>query len=375
MISKDKKKEPNILFYCSWGGFGHVARSYSIISKLPENGKYTVVTPEKWPFEKPNKNFYYKKIHEPKSRIRLNEENLIVQDYEKGANDKEGYKKHLHEYIETLKDTDPDLVVVDNPAEVSLITKMMGYKTVVIYESLETEDLRWRLSWKNMDKVLAPYPKSFLKKAKFPYLENTFCSGGLTKYDERKKPTKEEAIEEIGLNKEKEYLLLTVGKGRKSQKIIQKVIKGVRNLNYEVLLMYPREDDFTKKMSKSYSHCHHVSNVYDKMNLYLSAVDVIVTGSGYNSIMEACYFRKPTIAVPLERIYKEQLFKAKILSDMNAIEFINPKKINEKSLTEKLKILDDKKKVKVMKKSQEKIVDGQGSRRAANMLTNLAKNI
>ena len=65
-----------ILFYCSWGGFGHVARAYAVIKELPKNGKYFVATPEKWPFQKPNKNFKYINLPTPQSRNRFEGEKV-----------------------------------------------------------------------------------------------------------------------------------------------------------------------------------------------------------------------------------------------------------------------------------------------------------
>lgn len=369
-----KNKKPNIVFYCSWGGFGHIARAFSIISQLPPEGKYTVATPEKWPFEDPNKNFNYIKLPEPDSRIRFKEEDIIVQDYKEGAQDIKGYKEHLHSYIEVLKKEDPDLVVVDNPAEVSLFTKILGYKTVVIYESLDTNDLRWRLSWKNMDKVLAPYPKIFLKEADFPYLKNTYCAGGFTRFEKKeiKEITKEKARKKVNLNPKEKYILLTVGKGNKAKKNIRKIVQNLNKIDYTLLLLYAEPDKEIKNIAKEYENLKVISGVYENIYLYLISVDIIITGAGYNSLMEACYFRKPTIAVPISRIYGEQMFKAEILSKIGALEFIDPENIN--SISQKIEKLTKKEEVKKMIKKQKKVVDGKGSKRAADKLIQIIKS-
>jgi len=363
--------KPNIIFYCSWGGLGHVARACAIIKNLPNQGAYTVATPERWPFSNPSKNFRHIKLPEPKSRIRLDKENLIVQNYTPKANDIEGYKKHLHAFIKSLRETNPQLVVVDNPAEISIITKILGYKTVVIYESLNTTDLRWRLGWKNVDKILAPYPKQFLTQSKFPYLKNTYCSGGFTRYDGEPIPDQVKAKNKISFNKNKKHVLVTVGKGRKSEKIIKKILKATSNLNYQIVILYPEKSKAISKITKQYPRCIQINNVYDKIKLYLSTADIIITGAGYNSVMESCYFRKPTIAIPLERIYNEQLNKAKIMSDLGAVEFIKPGDLDSKTIKQKISKFENKKELGRIKKSQKKIVDGQGAQRAAEMLTKL----
>jgi len=366
-------KKTNILFYCSWGGLGHIARASSIISKLPSKGIYTVATPERWPFSKPSKNFKYIKLPTPKSRIRLKDDKLIVQNYTPGANDIKGYQKHLHAFVNALKNIRPQVVVVDNPAEIAIFTKILGYKTVVVYESLETNELRWKLAWKNVDKVLAPYPKEFLKKAKFPYLKNTFCAGGFSRYDGIKTPSQAKAKKKLGLKVDKKYLLLTMGKGRKSENIIKKICQYTKGLGYEVLVLYPEKNKFITNLAKSLPHLKQVSGVYDEMNLYLSSADLIVTGAGYGSVMEACYFRKPTIAIPLERIYNEQILKAKILSEMGAVVSIKPSELNSNNLRKALKKLANRRILNKMEKAQRKVINGRGAERAAKLLTKMAE--
>ncbi|MGM0438943.1 MAG: glycosyltransferase [Patescibacteria group bacterium] len=368
-------KNIKIVFYCSWGGFGHVARSYSIISKLPKEGSYTVATPEDWPFKKPNKNFKYKKLHKPKSRIRLEGEELIVQDYEEGAQDVKGYKKHLHQFIDLLKQEDPDLVVVDNPAEVSLITKILGYKTVVMYETLNTNDLRWRMAWKSADKLLAPYPEEFLKEIDFPYLENTYCSGGFTRFEsnpESKKITQEKAREKLNLSSEEKYILITVGKGETAKSLIKKMLSNLAQVDYKLLLAYPNPDQEIKNLVQKYNKLEVISGVFEEMYLYLISSDIIVAGAGYNSVMEAFSFQKPTISIPLSNIYNEQIFKAKIFSKLGALSYVDPD--NPELVYDRIKELEKKNNAEEMIKIQKRIVDGSGSKRAADKLVELIKN-
>ncbi len=361
--------KPNILFYCGWGGLGHVARAYSIIKALPRAGKYSVASAERWPFPIPAKNFQYINLPEPKSRIRFEGEDIITQNYVPEAEDREGYKKHLHAFFRAAEEINPRLVVIDNPAEVSIISKIFGYKTVVLYESLKTKDLRWRLAWKNVDGVLAPYPKEFMEKARFPYMNNTFCSGGITRYDGEKIVSQSEAKKKVMFDPEKKHMLVTVGKGRMSEDILESVCKCAKNTEYKVVVMYPQKDKFISLLKNSFPEIDVVFGVFEGMDVYLSAADMIVTGAGYGSIMEACLFQKPIIAVPLERIYGEQKMKADILSSMGAITVIDPSQISSENLEKAIK-----KATKNHKKAgviQKRVASGEGSKKAAQFLINL----
>jgi uncharacterized protein (TIGR00661 family) len=362
-----------ILFYCSWGGFGHVARAYAVIKELPKNGKYFVATPEKWPFQKPNKNFKYINLPTPQSRNRFEGEKLILQKYDPSAKDASGYQKHVHEYINVLQKTKPDLVVVDNPAEIAIITKLLGYKTVSVYETLDTNDLRWRLVWGNVDKILVPYPKSFLNIAKFKYLNNAFCAGGYTRFDSVKKVDKQKARKELGLEKNSKYIAVTVGKGRSSEDTIEKICKATKDFDYKVLMLYPSNTKAIKNIVKKYLHCIHINTTSNKILSYLTASDMIISGAGYNSVMEVFYIQKPVIFIPLERVYNEQGFKTKSISKLGAAVILKTKEITKNNLQKTISNFQNKKFVKKMLQAQKSIADGKGSSRAANELVRLIK--
>lgn len=360
----------NIFFYCS-GGFGHIARAFSIIKKLPSKGIYTVATSEKWVFPKLPPGFNYASLPKLKSRIRFKNEEIVIENYIKRANDILGYRKHLYKFFFHLKKINPQLVVVDMPVEIFLFSKFLGYKTVIVYESLKTNELRWRLVWKNADKILAPYPKEFLEKASFPYLKKTFFSGGICRYDGEKIVPKERARKILGLKQTQNYILITVGKGVESEKIIKKICSFTKGLGYQVLLIYPKKSPFTSEITNNFSHVKPVIGVFEKINLYICASDLIITGTGYNSIMEAFYFRKPVLTIPLKRIYDEQGFKAEILSKMDSVVWVKPSNLTLNNFRKAFAKLSEKTTLERMKRAQEKIIDGMGSKRAAEFLVNL----
>ena len=361
-------KKPKIVFYCSWGGFGHVARSFSIISQLPKGGRYVVATPEDWPFNEPSKNFHYQKLHKPKSRIRLYGEELKVQNYIKNANDTEGYKKHLHQFINLLEKESPDLVLVDNPAEVSLISKILGYKTAVMYESLDTDDLRWRMAWKSADILVTPYTKSFMETIKFPHIEKADCVGGFSRFEANQdalKTSQKEAKERLGWDLSRDYIVMTLGKGETAESLILKIIDNLKTKK-EIILLYPNPGKKIKELEGRISNLKVTGGVFEEMYLYLAAADFIITGAGYNSVMEAFLYRKPTVSIPLSNIYNEQILKAKALDKMGALKYVNPDK--PERINKALKWLRKEKNKKKMSKAQKEMVDKKGAKRAAETL-------
>ncbi len=373
MIKKEKAKR-KILFYCGWGGLGHIARAYSIISELPPDCSSTVVSAENWVFPNPSKNFSFIKLPTPKSRICIsNNKKTTLQNYVLGANDIIGYQKHLHFFLSSLEKIKPDIVVVDNPAEISLLSKLLGYKTAVMYESLKTKDLRWRLAWNSVDFILAPYPKKFLEKANFPYIKKTYCSGGFTRYDAVKKYNKKEARKKLNLSENKKYILLTVGKGRMSEDIIEKICSSTKKTEYKVLLLYPIKNDVFLEKIRKLPHVMVFTNIYNEINLFLSSADFVITGGGYSSLMESFLFRKPTIAIPFERIYKEQETKTEIFSKMGALISINKKNINEEKIKKAIKKISNKKVITKMTSEQNKIVRKSGAKNMANFIVSSIK--
>jgi predicted glycosyltransferase len=267
------------------------------------------------------------------------------------------------------------LVVVDNPAEISLFTKVLGYKTVVMYETLNTDALRWRMAWKSADQILAPYSEDVLQETDFSYLDNTFCAGGFTRFESNKKAkeiTQKKAKEKLKLDIDKKQILITVGKGSAAKSLIEKMISNLTEVDYQLLLAYPNPDQEIISLCEKCKNLEIISGVFEEMYLYLAGVDLIVTGAGYNSVMEAFYFQKPTVSIPLSNIYNEQIFKAKILSKLGALSYVDPD--HPEMVYEKIKELEDSEKVEKMKSVQKQMVDGKGSKRAADKLIKLINN-
>lgn len=359
-----------ILFYCSWGGFGHIARAYAV-SRFLENNKVYVASAQPWIFSKP-KYLKYIKLNEPYSRFRFEGEKIVLQNYLESSNDVAGYRKHLLAYLNLLDKIKPDVVVVDNPAEIAIFTKMLGYKTCIVYETLETDDLRWRLAWKNADKILIPYPKQFPVSLKFNYWDNTFISGGYTRFEGNNKTIdKWLARKKYHIPEDKNVLLLTVGKGNKARNVLDKVIPELSDKFFALLPIFtPTKAD--RQLEKRFANLKIVANVTDLSEYYLIA-DVVVTGSGYNSVMEAFEHRVPVIAFALERIYGEQISKATILEQMGAIKYLDFNNNNwRKQLIDFINELTTNKNVDMIR-AQEKIVDGTGARKTAEMLKELIK--
>ncbi len=355
-----------VLFYCSWGGFGHIARAYSV-SKYMDWAKITVASPQRWIFPK-SPNLEYIPLTEPKSRFRLEGEKVILQNYE-GKADVEGYRAHIFEYYDVLRKVDPDLVIVDNPAEIALFTKMLGYKTCVVWETLESNDLRWRLVWGNVDKVLVPYSKRFADDLDFKFAKNAFFSGGYNRFEGDKLPSREAARKQLGLIESDKMVFVTIGKGRVGQTYIPEIISQLqKNDKYKVYFPYFTKDSWSEGLAKKFKRLNVIHGETDLVKYFVSS-DLIVTGAGYNSMMEALYFKIPTILFPLERIYGEQSNKAMTAQKMGAAEMVSlsqddwPKKFEE--AIEKLSMKELNRNIA---KAQREVVDGGGAKRTADFI-------
>lgn len=353
-----------ILFYCSWGGFGHIARAYAVSKFLNTDAKIIVCSPQDWIFPKlPNVKFV--KIHEPKSRFRFEQEKIIRQDYGKEA-DEAGYRKHIFQYYDLLKKFDPDLVVVDNPAEVAISTKMLGYKTMVVYETLKTDDLRWRLAWGNVDKVLVPYTDDFTNDLAYKYSDNSFFSGGYSRFEKEALLDREKARNLIRATEDKKVVMLTVGKGRLGELFEQIVSQLMKHENLEIYFPYYKKDEWSVALNRRFER---LKIVYAQTDLrkYFCAADLIITGAGYNSMMEAFEFNIPTILIPLERIYGEQINKAKTAERLGAAMVLDVEKENwpdqlSKNI-ENSDVLHEK-----MIEAQKEILSGSGAEKTAKFI-------
>ncbi len=358
-----------ILCYCSWNGYGHIARAYSL-AKFIDNVEIIICSPQPYIFPL-KKNVRYVNMTEPQSRYRFEGEKIVRQEYHDTI-DVESYRKHVLEFFKLLDEIHPDLVIVDNPAEIAIYSMLMGYRTLIVYETLKSNDLRWRLSWGNVERVIVPYTKEFSEEIDYRFADNSFFSGGYSRFEADELPNRIATRKELDIKDSEKLCLITMGKARLGEKIIPEIIKSVvNNKSIKVLMPYFAEDDWINGLKKKFPELMVIHNQTDLRKFYVAA-DLVLTGAGYNSVMECFEFRVPAILFPLDRVYGEQSNKAVVTKKMGAAEIIN---VNQTGWSSKIKPLINKvlepKNTNKMKRAQAKIVDGQGARRLANYITQL----
>ncbi|MBI4185529.1 hypothetical protein HY524_00580 [Candidatus Berkelbacteria bacterium] len=308
-----------VAFYCGWGGMGHVARAWSIAQHLLPHHEVTVFSAQSWPFA--TSAITICALPEPTSRIRFRGEQLILQDYTPGAQDVAGYQRHLSVFLAELVRFQPDVVVVDNPAELGLITKLLGYRVVHVYETLMSTDLRWKLTWQNVDRVLIPYPQAFPEFTHYPYLKSAAVVGGFSRFDGLSLPSKEASRLSLGWTQTERVLLASVGMGKGGRQLfdaLDRTYEQLTSLVDRIVCMHAIPVAEAEALAAKYPKIETVLATPDLVLQYLRAADVGLLGASYNTVMESLAASLPSILVPQPRIYGEHANKAHVLQTLGA---------------------------------------------------------
>lgn len=349
-----------LLYYCTPLGYGHITRSLAIVDELRRYDIHThIVSSLDHIFEIP-KNAEYHKITDISGISKLSEEIYYEDVYKRPLSGQKGiynYRKHVFEYMDLLKNINPELVVVDVTPEFAVYSKLLGYRTVSIYLTGKKTDLRCKVSYGSSDFIVPPYHKSMVDVSYWPQSvqKKMYFSGGFSRFDKYKKLSKEEAKKVIGIPEYKKVVVCTFGGsswGTSIKKKVANIFKKEKLLDVELIILEKER---------------HIEK-------YLNAADLVISGAGDNTIMENCYFRVPMILIPLDCWYNEQVSKAEKLSEIGAADVINQKDVNSKILCEKIEgLLGDKKKIDNMINMQNIILDGEGAKRFASKLNEWAK--
>ncbi|MFC2016508.1 glycosyltransferase [Chloroflexota bacterium] len=358
-----------ILFYATYGGYGHIARNLSINKYLSSSNKIFLVSGMRWDGKLPP-NIKYNKLKEiPCSQIINEDGRIIFKRFYSGPQNIEDFRKHLIEYINILKKINPDIVVVDLTSEITIITKLLGYKVISVYETGIRNDLRHLLSYKNCDGILVPYTKGFTDVSYLPkeIQKKMFFSGGFCRFSGYKILPKVNAKKII--NESKKLIVVSVGKGDYAEHVIKICVEAIKDVKGVNAIFFSRI-----KLNKKISNIRFIRVQPAKVYKYLNAADLIICGAGYSTIMENCYFKVPIITIPLKRPYGEQIIKAQNLKKFGAAEVLYEEKISKSLLTKKIKgILNNPKRIKKVVNSHKKVINGNGAKRAAKWISNLIK--
>jgi uncharacterized protein (TIGR00661 family) len=364
-----------ILFYCSAGGYGHITRSIATINHL-KNVEIHIASSSVQDFAKPNINFHPLPKTGTNCKYKLggadSEALMFSSPIEKGLC-VESYGKYLFEYANLLKRINPDLVVIDITPEITLLTKFFGYKVIHIYETMNTNVLRYRLAWNNADMIISPYPKGFYDPHK-KYKTKTFFSGGFSRFDNVKVFPKAKAKIKLGIKKDTFLIMLTFGEGRLGNSFMEQSVETVdklsKNLNIKCLSFAPHKTDEIASLAKKYKNVKFITDVYDLKD-YINASDLAISSAGYGSVMEFSSFRVPMILFPLKRVHQEQEIKSKMFSSINAAISMDKNSFTKLKLENPiLRLIKNKKLLRKMSAAQRIIVDKQGGKRAAGAIMN-----
>lgn len=344
----------NILFYCSGGGYGHLARASAVLPFLTLDCRVTIACKEKkWPFQK-MKNFRYVRLTDVNARARFYDKTIKTQVWNGTDASLDPFQRQMMEFFGLALKLKPKVIVVDSTPEIALIAKLFGYKVIYIYESLRTAEMRFDLAWLNSDGIVLPYPEVFIKKMHFPYPERVEICGGYTRLENYP----------IKYGTSERDILITFGKGESGEKTMQKLIDGLVPTGRKIsVLRGGFSEKFLNKFPVEIIECKP-----DKVSQIINSAKILICGAGYNTVMEAFLLRKKTIVIPLERPYDEQMVKAEIFEEIGALKMLPLKEIRK--ISEVISVLEETSSEEV----QKKIVDGSGSRRASEYILKIMNN-
>jgi uncharacterized protein (TIGR00661 family) len=372
------RKNKTILFFSTSAGYGHINRDIAIAEHLTKKYKIHLVTGVN--IRKKIEDVTYHKIPYTSGKNFINEkEQIEFKMFRDDIGSKKLYKKYIGAYLKILIKIQPDLVVCDLDPEISFITKYLGYKTVHMFETGIKNKLRMRLVYKNADAILVPYTKDFSKFDDFLKIKcfgtKTFYSGGFSRID-YKTIKKNEALKKINIPKNNLIIGVTTGgTGYNSEKLLKNIITAFEKLNIKksYLIFAVRSFVAEKIKNKNPKIKILTDEKYQNnaTNLLYAASDYILTGSGYNSVMEASLYRKPMIIFPFEISHNEQVTKSQVLTSLKMAVKLDPKATPDAIYKSIKNLIEDKKLSKTIKENQKKLVDKKGSKRASDFIEEL----
>lgn len=377
-----KQYKSSILYFASWNSFTHVGCAYNLAKSMPDV-LFHVVTAEKWPFHKLD-NVIYHRIFRPNCAMRFSEKFFLHHyPYEKELADINKYRKHFFAYTKWLQQINPNLVIVDTTLEIALLSKFMGYPTCVFYETWDSNNLRHRVTWENVDSILVRYPKEFIEKIEIRISPKMFFSGGVSKFDlYDEMPSKEKSMEVLGLKKGYKEKIITMLSSSQPQAIPQakryfRTICSVLNSfeGAKSYVLYPKEDAIIKSLKRKYKNIDFIVGVYNQVNHYLSLSDVVITGAGLGATMESCYFRVPMLLIPVPWAFNEQMVKASALENMGAAKLVSPMTMNESLIRSEIQeLLVNQELREKMKEKQRIMIDKRGYKRLSRHLNKMLES-
>jgi|GEM_PF-1527380 len=359
-----------VLYYAGWNSFTHVGGAYYLAKVMPDV-QFHVVSAEKWPFP-PQENIIFHKLFRPNCAMRFDERIFLHSyPYENELGDINKYRKHIFGFLDIIKKINPNLVISDITLEIALLAKFFGYPTCAFYETVDTNNLRHKLAWDNVDSILVRYPRRFLEYVEPNIHSKMFFSGGVSKFDFiEKKSTAEESKSIIGLEKGKKAVTFLASSHSHSNLQVKKyfanICEGLSLLSsqYQPFVLYPKNDRLVTSLKRKYKKLTFVVGVFNQVHHYLASSGLVLTAAGQGAIMESAYFRTPMLLIPAPWIINEQMVKATALEKMGAAKVINPVSMTPEIIqSEAEKILGNKDLRDKMRDKERELIDKKGYQR------------
>lgn len=359
-----------ILYYAGWNSFTHVGGAFYLAKMMPDV-LFHVASAEKWPFP-PQKNIIFHKLYKPNCAMRIDDRFFLkTYPYENNLGDINKYRKHIFGFVELLKKINPNLVISDITLEVALLSKYFGYPTCVFYETVETNNLRHKLAWDNVDSILVRYNKRFLEYVEPNIHSKMFFAGGVSKFDLiEKKSTNEQSKKLIGLQKNRKAVTFLASSHSHNngqvKRYFQCICEGLNMLpsEYQCFVLYPQKDQLVNSLRKKCKNLNFIVGVFNQVHHYLAVSDIVLTAAGLGAIMESAYFRTPMLLIPVPWTINEQMIKATALEKMGAARLINPASMTPEIIKEQtLMVLEDKVLQESMKEKERELIDKKGYQR------------
>ncbi|NEQ35839.1 MAG: glycosyltransferase [Okeania sp. SIO3I5] len=238
-----------------------------------------------------------------------------------------GLQEELRDTLEEIKNSDysPKMVlllrdILDSPEKIITEWKTKGY-----YEGIELfYDQVWVVGMQEVFDITKEYkfPDSIVEKVKH-------C-GYIRRIAERK--NRDEIRQELNLNPDQKFVLVTPGGGADGYYLIDNYISGLSHLPKQhkitSLIICGPEMPLEKQQALS-EKAKHYSNLKiieftDELTSYINAADVIVSMAGYNTVCEIFSFDKPAVIVPRTKPVKEQFIRAESLDKVGLLKVIHP---------------------------------------------------
>jgi UDP-N-acetylglucosamine--N-acetylmuramyl-(pentapeptide) pyrophosphoryl-undecaprenol N-acetylglucosamine transferase len=203
------------------------------------------------------------------------------------------------------------------------------------------------------------FPLKFRNKIHF--------TGNPIRADFENLPSSAEAKQIIGFESDKPLLLIFGGSlGAASiNNFVASNVNQLADLEFNIVWQTGSNFEIPSNLPKNIK----AFNFIDKMSLYYSAADLVVSRSGASTVSELTLTGKPSILIPLPSASNNEQYKnAEVMQNLDAAMLINDKNLNAKLINIVNTLIYDKAKLRTMSENAKRLAK-------PNAADNIAKTI